>query len=111
MNIINIGPYQIGPGMRPLIIAEAGINHNGDIDIAKKMVKVAKEADADITKFQTHIPNAEMLPDDIGSESGSHVDRSLFEIMTDCELSYEHHIELKKVAENACCCNPGNACV
>lgn len=36
-----------------LIIAEAGINHNGSLDIAKKMVDTAKECGADIVKFQT----------------------------------------------------------
>ncbi len=36
-----------------LIIAEAGVNHNGSLDIAKKLVEVAKDAGADIVKFQT----------------------------------------------------------
>ena len=39
-----------------LIIAEAGVNHNGDISIAKKMVDVAKEAGVDYIKFQTFVP-------------------------------------------------------
>lgn len=38
------------------IIAEAGVNYNGDIELAKRMVKVAKEAGADIVKFQTGKP-------------------------------------------------------
>lgn len=38
---------------RTLIIAEAGVNHNGDIQIAKKMVDVAASAGADFIKFQT----------------------------------------------------------
>lgn len=38
---------------RTLIIAEAGVNHNGDITIAKQMIDCAKEAGADIVKFQT----------------------------------------------------------
>lgn len=36
-----------------LIIAEAGVNHNGSLDMAKKLVEVAKESGADIVKFQT----------------------------------------------------------
>lgn len=36
-----------------LVIAEAGVNHNGDIEIAKKLIQGAKEAGADIVKFQT----------------------------------------------------------
>ncbi|MCR5302191.1 MAG: N-acetylneuraminate synthase [Lachnospiraceae bacterium] len=41
---------------RVLIIAEAGVNHNGDIEIAKRLVDEAKNAGADIVKFQTFIP-------------------------------------------------------
>ena len=39
--------------MRVLIIAEAGVNHNGDINIAKKLIDVAADAGADLVKFQT----------------------------------------------------------
>lgn len=41
---------------RALIIAEAGVNHNGDIKIAKELVREAKRCGADIVKFQTFIP-------------------------------------------------------
>ncbi len=43
-----------------IIIAEAGVNHNGDINLAKRMIKVAKECGADIVKFQTAIPEEVM---------------------------------------------------
>ncbi|MCH5346135.1 MAG: N-acetylneuraminate synthase family protein, partial [Muribaculaceae bacterium] len=39
-----------------IIIAEAGVNHNGDINLARQMIKVAREAGADYVKFQTAIP-------------------------------------------------------
>ena len=39
--------------MKTLIIAEAGVNHNGDIELAKKLIDVAAEAGADLVKFQT----------------------------------------------------------
>ena len=42
--------------MSVLIIAEAGVNHNGNLDLALKMVDEAKRAGADIVKFQTAIP-------------------------------------------------------
>lgn len=42
--------------MSVLIIAEAGVNHNGNIELAKKMIKKAKEAGADYIKFQTFVP-------------------------------------------------------
>jgi len=45
--------------VRTLIIAEAGVNHNGDLEIAKKLIDVAASAGADLVKFQTF--NAERL--------------------------------------------------
>jgi N,N'-diacetyllegionaminate synthase len=39
--------------MKTLIIAEAGINHNGDIELAKKLIDIAADAGADLVKFQT----------------------------------------------------------
>lgn len=43
-----------------LIIAEAGVNHNADINIAKKLIEVAKDSGADIVKFQTAVPELVM---------------------------------------------------
>ena len=42
--------------MSVLIIAEAGVNHNGSFELAKKMADVAKAAGADIVKYQTAVP-------------------------------------------------------
>lgn len=53
MGNIHIGSREIGAGQRPYIIAEIGINHNGDIAIAKKLVDVAVNAGADAVKLQT----------------------------------------------------------
>ena len=41
---------------RVKIIAEAGANHNGEVELAKKLIEVAKNSGADIVKFQTSIP-------------------------------------------------------
>lgn len=40
---------------KTLIIAEAGVNHNGDINLAKKLIEAAKDANADVVKFQTFV--------------------------------------------------------
>jgi N-acetylneuraminate synthase len=50
---IKIGNRFIGDGEKCFIIAEAGINHNGDINLAKKLVSIAKNAKVDAIKFQT----------------------------------------------------------
>ena len=41
--------------MSVFIIAEAGVNHNGNLNLAKELIDVAKEAGADAIKFQTFI--------------------------------------------------------
>jgi N-acetylneuraminate synthase/N,N'-diacetyllegionaminate synthase len=50
---LKIGRRIIGPRKPVFIVAEAGINHNGDLQIAKKMIKEASEIGADAIKFQT----------------------------------------------------------
>jgi len=53
MKEVNIANIRIGEGEPCFIIAEAGVNHNGDVNLAKKLIDVAKEAGADAVKFQT----------------------------------------------------------
>ena len=43
---------KLGPGYPCFIIAEAGVNHNGDISLAKRLIDAAKDAGADAVKFQ-----------------------------------------------------------
>lgn len=49
---IDIGGRRIGDGQPCFIIAEAGVNHNGRLDLAKRLIDVAAEAKADAVKFQ-----------------------------------------------------------
>jgi N,N'-diacetyllegionaminate synthase len=48
-----IGERMVGPGAPCLVIAEAGVNHNGSLDMALRLVDAAAEAGADVVKFQT----------------------------------------------------------
>jgi N-acetylneuraminate synthase/N,N'-diacetyllegionaminate synthase len=86
-----------------LIIAEAGVNHNGDINLAKKLIDYASEAKADIVKFQTF--KAEKLVSKIAKKAEyqklttEKSDEFQFSMLKKLELSKEDHIELKKYAE------------
>ena len=54
-NSIRIDHRLIGTEHSCYIIAEAGVNHNGSLDIAKEMIEVAEKAGADAIKFQSFI--------------------------------------------------------
>ena len=53
---VTVGSHQIGPGHPCYVIAEIGINHNGDINIAKQLIDVAHEAGCQAVKFQKRTP-------------------------------------------------------
>ena len=52
MSTVQIGRKRLGPGQPCYVIAEIGINHNGDIDLAKRLISVAVAAGCDAVKFQ-----------------------------------------------------------
>jgi N-acetylneuraminate synthase len=56
VNTVQIGNRLVGDGQPCFIIAEIGINHNGDIDIAKRLIRVAVAAGCDAVKFQKRTP-------------------------------------------------------
>lgn len=56
LRTFSIGSKTVGPPSPCYVIAEAGVNHNGDVDLAHKLVDVAADAGADAVKFQTFNP-------------------------------------------------------
>ena len=60
---IKIGNRMVGDGHPAYMIAEIGINHNGDLDIAKQMIDAAVHAGADAVKFQKRTPEISTPPE------------------------------------------------
>lgn len=96
MRKIRIGDRLIGGGEPTFIVAEAGINHNGSIENAKELIESAARCGADAVKFQTHIPEKEMLRQDVTAD---YVGEPLFDLLKRVELSREDHVVLKEYAE------------
>jgi N,N'-diacetyllegionaminate synthase len=63
MDTVTIGKRVIGDGNPCFVIAEIGVNHNGDIKLAKKMISAAVKAGADAVKFQTWITDETIVTD------------------------------------------------
>jgi N-acetylneuraminate synthase/N,N'-diacetyllegionaminate synthase len=55
METVTLANHKIGPGQPCLVIAEAGVNHNGDVDLARRLVDAAADAGAEAVKFQTFV--------------------------------------------------------
>lgn len=53
---LRIGDRLVGPGRPAYVIAEIGLNHNGDLDVAKRLIDVARLAGCDAVKFQKRTP-------------------------------------------------------
>ena len=94
MDEIKIKKFRIGINQPVFVIAEAGINHNGSLQIAKKLVKVAKKAGANCIKFQTHITEKEMMKTNI--RPGKITKKPLWDIIKNCELTENEELKLQK---------------
>jgi sialic acid synthase SpsE len=89
---IIINRQKIGPAHPVFVIAEAGINHNGSLVIAKKLVDVAKKAGVNCIKFQTHIAEKEMIRTNM--KPGKISKKSLWSIIKNCELSKDDEFKI-----------------
>jgi len=96
-NIFKINGRKIGSDYPPFIIPEIGINHEGSFRKAKKMIKDAHTAGAECVKFQCHIIEDEMIPNEVIPANAK---ESIWEIMKRCSLSESEDRKLKKYTED-----------
>ncbi len=96
INEITIGKRKIGPDHPPLVIAEIGINHEGDFGKALKMIDDAALSGCECVKFQTHVIEDEMIPNDVIPGNAR---ESIWDIMSRCVLSPQEEFKLKEYTQ------------
>lgn len=88
---------KVGPQHPPLVIAEVGINHEGSLEKAKRMVDDAAKSGCEVVKFQTHVIEDEMIPNQVVPANAK---ESIWDIMKRCALSAAEEAELKRYVES-----------
>lgn len=100
MSKVRIGDRLIGKGEPVFVVAEAGVNHNGKVDLGKKLVDAAKASGADAVKFQTF--KAQQLVTKTAEKAKyqkqSGLKESQYEMLRKLQLSFE---DIKKLFNHA----------
>lgn len=103
MDTLTIGNHKVGPGQPVFVIAEAGVNHNGDPELARALIDAAAEAGVQAVKFQTF--KADKLVTKQAKMAAYQVqntgqETSQLDMLKKLELEYEAHQALKEYAES-----------
>lgn len=103
MSVFKINKKRIGEKFEPYVIAEAGINHNGDINLAKKMIISAKRAGVDAVKFQT-FQASEFVRDETTTytykSQGKIITESMLQMFKRNEFTAEEWKEIKDYCDD-----------
>lgn len=100
---VGIGDRLVGEGEPCFIIAEAGVNHNGDVGLAKKLIDAAREVGADAVKFQTF--KAEEVATGLANKAlyqkeTTGAEESQLDMLKRLELTENNFTELSNYAQN-----------
>jgi N-acetylneuraminate synthase len=97
---VQIGSRTIGLGHPCFIIAEAGVNHNGDLQLARQLVEAAAAAGADAVKFQTFTADRLVTsdaPQALYQQKNTGITESQYDMLKRLEVSDEAHRELQAI--------------
>lgn len=103
MEPFEIGDQLVGPGEPTFVIAEAGSNHNGDLETAKELIDVAVDAGADAVKFQTFRAE-DLYVEESGETEITDTEESIYEMIESMEMPYEWILKLSEYCANKDIC-------
>ena len=99
MPTFDVAGVTIGRDQPPIVVAEIGINHEGNLTTALEMADAAMNAGVRFIKHQTHIPDAEMSSEARAIKPGN-ADQSIYDVISRCSLSESDEHSLKQHVED-----------
>src|SRR6201989_3681484 len=94
MKTVNVGNKRLCPGQPCYVVAEIGINHNGDIDLAKRLISVAVAAGCDAVKFQKRTIDVVYTADELSKPRESPFGTTNGDLKRGLEFGYEEYREI-----------------
>ncbi len=92
--VVKIGKYNVGDLSHCFIIAEIGINHNGDINLAKKLIKMAHDLGADAVKFQKRTVDVVYTQHELEMERPNPFGNTNGDLKRGLEFGYDEYREI-----------------
>lgn len=102
MELITVGSRTIGSGQPPYVIAEVGSNHNGDMDLCRRLIDAAADAGADAVKFQSWSEKT-LIADEEYARNTEYADRKKhFGSLRSMVQAYQFTVEQHRLAHAHC---------
>lgn len=93
---MKIGSYEIGNNNPTFVIAEIGINHNGDLELAKKLIDAAKQSGCDAVKFQKRTIEVVYTPEELAKPRENPFGLTNGDLKRGLEFTYEDYQEIDR---------------
>lgn len=94
--VVKIGNYNVGDLSHCFIIAEIGINHNGDVELAKKLIKIAHDHGVDAVKFQKRTVDVVYTKHELEMERPNPFGQTNGDLKRGLELGYDEYLEIDR---------------
>ena len=94
MQPVKIGNHLVGPGQPTFIVAEVGITHNGDLELAKNMIKAAADSGCDAVKFQKRTVDIVYTPEELAKPRESAFGWTNGDLKRGLEFEYDEYVEI-----------------
>jgi N-acetylneuraminate synthase len=96
MKPVHIGNRPVGPGQPVFIVAEIGINHNGSVDLARKLIDAAVAAGCDAVKFQKRTIDVVYAPEELATPRESPFGSINDDLKRGLEFGYDEYVKIDR---------------